>query len=65
MTKENAKALYKHYKDTGQEENAEELLEKYPDLEEEEEFECEECGDKFDSERGLKVHKSQKHKEEE
>lgn len=28
---------------------------------EEEEFRCEECGKTFDSERGLKVHKSQAH----
>jgi len=27
----------------------------------EESFECEECGDEFDSERGLKAHKGQMH----
>lgn len=29
-----------------------------------EEFTCEECGKKFDSKRGLSIHKSQAHKEE-
>lgn len=29
----------------------------------EEAFECDECGREFDSERGLSVHKGQKHKE--
>ena len=31
------------------------------DTDEEESFECDECGDSFDSERGVKAHKGQAH----
>ena len=34
MSLENAKRLYKHYKDTGQKKNAENILKNRPDVEE-------------------------------
>lgn len=58
MTKENARKNYKHYRDVGKDDVADQILEKYPELEE---HECEECGDTFDSEKGLKIHKKQVH----